>query len=176
MDIKFCTQCGSPVIKRIPENDTHERYVCTHCRHTHYQNPKIITGCLVYQENRVMLCKRAIEPRFGLWTIPAGFMENSENTKTAAVRETHEESGASIKFGELFFFANLPRVNHVYILYLAELLHTQFNPGSESSEIKLYTENQLPWDNLAFYSAKVAIECFYKDLKHGKFILHEMDF
>jgi ADP-ribose pyrophosphatase YjhB (NUDIX family) len=175
MDIKFCTQCGGSVQQTIPHGDSHARYICSQCGFIHYQNPNVVTGCLVHKNDKVLLCKRSIEPRHGLWTVPAGFMENGESTRVAAQRETTEEAGANIKIKDLFVLANLTHANQVYMLYRAELIDDDFQAGHESSEVKLFDEKQIPWDSIAFYTVRLALEKFCYDYKKGQFSLHEID-
>jgi len=181
MDIKFCTQCGGSVVFILPDKDTHQRHICTQCGFIHYQNPRVITGCLVYKDEKVLLCKRAIEPRFGLWTVPAGFMENGESTRLAAQRETFEEAGVEVVLNRLFVIANLTHANQVYMLYLAELLDDCFHfscekSSYESSDVQLFTKEQIPWDNIAFYTVKLALIRFFEDFNNDQFLLHEIDF
>lgn len=176
MEIKYCSQCGSPVDSATPAKDNFKRYICTQCNFIHYQNPNIVTGCLVHKGDQVLLCKRSIEPRYGLWTVPAGFMENGETTRQAAQRETIEEAGATVELKNLFVIANLTHANQVYMLYRAELKGDNFQPGYESSDVKLFDEAQIPWDNIAFYTVKLALKHFYSDIQTKQFNLHEIDF
>ncbi|WP_347815418.1 NUDIX hydrolase [Hahella sp. CR1] len=175
MDIKYCSQCGGSVSLATPAGDSHSRHICDQCGYVHYQNPKVVTGCLVYQGDKVLLCKRAIEPRLGMWTVPAGFMENGESTRDAAKRETMEESGAIVAMQDLFLVANLPHANQVYMLYLAELKDTGPH-GPETSETQLFNKDDLPWDEVGFYTVKYGLMRFFEDLDKGKFSLHEIDF
>ena len=158
------------------ESDIHLRYVCIRCETVHYQNPKLVCGCLVYQEDKILLCRRAIEPRHGLWTLPAGFMENGESTRQGAERETFEEACATITTKELFVIANLTHISQVYMLYLAELGDATFSPGVESLEVQLFAEDEIPWEQLAFHTVDFAIKRFYEDRKKGYFSQHEIDF
>lgn len=176
MDIKYCTQCGEKVSCIIPSNDTFQRHICNKCGFIHYQNPKIVVGCIAYKGDEILLCKRSIEPRSGLWTVPAGFLENGENTRNGAQRETLEEACAEVKINNLFFVANLTKSNQIYMLYLAEIKNINFIPNIESSEVCFFSENEIPWDTIAFHSVKIAISNFYADLKNRKFLLHEVDF
>jgi len=129
--MKFCSQCASPVAVRIPDGDTLERHVCDACGQIHYQNPKIIAGCIPHWQGRILLCRRAIEPRHGLWTIPAGFMENGETIEQAAMRETYEEACARVEISGLYAIFNIPHVSQVYMIFRAELLDGEFAPGIE---------------------------------------------
>ena len=165
--MKFCSECASPVSLSIPAGDNRPRYVCSSCATIHYQNPKMVLGSIPVWERdgelQVLLCKRAIEPRYGYWTLPAGFMENNETTGEAAMRETQEEAGANIKLGNLFTLLNVARVHQVHMFYLAELLDLDFAPGEESLEVQLFTEKEIPWDDLAFPTIRTTLELFFAD-------------
>ncbi len=169
--MKFCSRCGAPVESRIPEGDERERFVCPACDTIHYQNPNIVTGCIPEWEDRILLCKRAIEPRYGLWTLPAGFMENGETTQQGAARETWEEARAHIEISELYSLFNLPRINQVYMLFRARLLDTDFGPGPESLEVRLFREEEVPWDEMAFPVVTKTLELYFADRKAGRFRL-----
>lgn len=174
--MKYCSECGGRVRLQIVEGETHHRFICENCNTIHYQNPKIITGCLVYKNNKVLLCKRAIEPRSGLWTVPGGYMENGETSRNAAHRETLEETGSDVNLKELFVIANSPHANHVNLIYLAELQQANFHPTTESSEVCLFSANEIPWDDIAFYTVKLTLTWFFEDQSKGWFLLHEIDF
>lgn len=165
--MKFCSECAHPVALAIPEGDNRPRYVCAHCDAIHYQNPKLVVGSIpVWEQDgqvKVLLCKRAIEPRHGYWTLPAGFMENAETTAEAAVRETEEEAGAHIEIGKLFTLLNVPHVHQVHLFYLARLLDLDFAPGIESLEVQLLAEHEIPWDELAFPTIRHTLELFFAD-------------
>jgi len=150
-------------------NDSHRRYVCTACGEVHYQNPKLIIGAIPEWDDKIMLCRRAIEPRHGLWTLPAGFMENGETTLEAAARETLEEANAKVDIGELYSMYNLPYINQVYLLFRARLLDLDFSPGFESLEVKLFAEQEIPWDDLAFRPVRDTLQNFFADRKSGAF-------
>ncbi len=174
--IKYCSQCGNRMHWIIPENDTRKRYVCLQCSFIDYQNPKLVAGCIVYKNDSVLLCKRAINPRLGMWTLPAGFMENGETTKHAAERETLEETGAQITATQLFAITNSPHVNHVNIFYLAQLDSSSFHPTNESSEVKLFKKGDISELNLAFHTVEIVLSRFFQDLERGFFSTHEIDF
>jgi ADP-ribose pyrophosphatase YjhB (NUDIX family) len=165
--MKFCSECAHPVALAVPEGDNRPRYVCSHCDVIHYQNPKLVIGSVPVWEHdgepKVLLCKRAIEPRYGYWTLPAGFMENAETTAEAAVRETEEEAGAHIEIGELFTLLNVPHVHQVHLFYLARLVDLDFAPGIESLEVALFSERDIPWDELAFPTIRTTLELFFAD-------------
>lgn len=165
--MKFCSECAHPVALAIPEGDNRPRYVCPHCHTIHYQNPKLVIGSIpVWEQDgklQVLLCKRAIEPRYGYWTLPAGFMENAETTEQAAVRETEEEAGADVELGNLFTLLNVAHVHQVHLFYLARLRKLDFAPGEESLEVQLFTQDEIPWDELAFPTVRNTLELFFAD-------------
>jgi ADP-ribose pyrophosphatase YjhB (NUDIX family) len=165
--MKFCSECAHPVTVAIPEGDNRPRYVCTHCGTIHYQNPKLVIGSIpVWEQDgelKVLLCKRAIEPRLGYWTLPAGFMENEETTAEAAVRETEEEAGANVALGPLFTLLNVAHVHQVHLFYLARLVDLDYAPGIESLDVQLFAEDEIPWDDLAFPTIRTTLEIFFAD-------------
>lgn len=163
--MKFCSQCGNPVIQRIPEGDSRLRHVCEHCDTIHYQNPNIVAGCLATWEGKVLLCRRAIEPRLGFWTLPAGFMENGETIDQAARRETDEEACATLRELHLYMLIDVPHINQVHAFYRAEMATPAFAAGVESLEVCLFDEADIPWSDLAFLTVKRALECFFADRK-----------
>lgn len=167
--MKFCSDCGAAVEQRIPEGDTRARFVCAVCATVHYENPKIVAGCIPEWQGKVLLCRRAIEPRHGLWTLPAGFMENDETTIEAAARETLEEAQARVDISGLYALFNLPHINQVYVMFRAQLLDLDFGPGSESLEVALFAEHEIPWDELAFAVVRETLRLYYADRKRGKF-------
>ncbi len=171
--MKFCPECGSPVELCIPADDNRERHVCTVCATIHYQNPKMIVGAIPeWEDGRILLCRRAIEPRHGLWTLPAGFMENGETTPEAAARETLEEANARVQIGDLYSMYNIPYINQVYLLFRARLLNLDFSPGVESLEVKLFTEQEIPWDTLAFRAVSLTLKDYYADRNAGGYKFH----
>jgi ADP-ribose pyrophosphatase YjhB (NUDIX family) len=161
--MKFCSQCASPVAVRIPDGDTLERHVCDACGQIHYQNPKIIAGCIPHWQGQILLCRRAIEPRHGLWTIPAGFMENGETIEQAAMRETYEEACARVEISGLYAIFNIPHVSQVYMIFRAELLDGEFSPGIESLETALFSEKEIPWSDMAFPVVVQSLQRFFAD-------------
>jgi ADP-ribose pyrophosphatase YjhB (NUDIX family) len=165
--MKFCSECAHPVSLVIPEGDNRQRFVCAQCEAIHYQNPKLVIGSLpVWEaggELKVLLCKRAIEPRYGFWTLPAGFMENNETTGGAAIRETEEEAGANIELGPLYTLLNVAHVHQVHLFYLARLVDLDFAPGIESLEVQLFNEREIPWADLAFPTIRKTLELFFAD-------------
>lgn len=173
--MKFCSQCGQAVKLEIPAGDNRERHVCSHCDTIHYQNPRIITGTLPILGNQVLLCRRAIEPRYGLWTLPAGFMENGETTEQGASRETWEEARAKVRIKGLYTLFNLPQINQVYFFYRAELTRPEFGAGPESLEVALFHEDEIPWDELAFPVVERTLKHYFSDRKNGLFPVRTED-
>jgi ADP-ribose pyrophosphatase YjhB (NUDIX family) len=181
--MKFCSECAHPVTVAIPEGDNRPRYVCTQCGTIHYQNPKMVIGSIPVWENdgeiKVLLCKRAIEPRYGYWTLPAGFMENEETTAEAAVRETEEEAGANVELGNLFTMLNVAHVHQVHLFYLARLLDLDYAAGIESLDVQLFAEHEIPWDDLAFPTIRTTLELFFADRRKmregGSYGFHSRD-
>lgn len=170
--MKFCSNCGAGVAFRIPPGDTLPRHICEQCGTIHYQNPKIIVGALPVWEERVLLCRRAIEPRHGMWTLPAGFMENEETTAQAAARETLEEACARIEVGELYTLIDVPHISQVHIVYRARLLDLDFRPGEESLEVALFREEDIPWQQIAFRSILMSLRHFFEDRRRGQWTVH----
>lgn len=174
--IKFCKNCGSAVVYRQPDDgDTKNRAVCPACNTVHYENPLNVVGTVPVWEDKVLLCKRNIEPRKGKWTLPAGFMELEETTVQGAARETVEEAGAQFEMQSLFSVLSVPRVGQVHLFYRATLTSDQFNPGFETMEAKLFAEADIPWDEIAFRTVKVTLEKFFSDRAKGSFGVHEAD-
>jgi ADP-ribose pyrophosphatase YjhB (NUDIX family) len=181
--MKFCSECAHPLTVTVPEGDNRPRYVCTHCGTIHYQNPKMVIGSIPVWERdgelKVLLCKRAIEPRYGYWTLPAGFMENEETTSEAAARETEEEAGANVRLGPLFSLLNVAHVHQVHLFYLAELLDLDFAPGIESLDVQLFAEDDIPWGDLAFPTIRTTLELFFADRANiregGSYGVHTQD-
>ena len=159
--MKYCSECGSAIENRIPPEDNRPRAICTRCSRIHYVNPKVVVGSMSTWENKILLCKRAIDPRKGFWTLPAGFMEIGESTSEGAKRETVEESGADVELRELFAVFDIPTFNQVHIFYLARMKSAKLRPGIESLEAKLFSEEEIPWSELSFTSVKKALELFY---------------
>ena len=175
LPMKFCSHCGATVSLAIPAGDTLPRHVCTGCGTIHYQNPKMVIGCIAEWEGRVLLCRRAIEPRYGLWTLPAGFMENNETTAEAAARETLEEACAEVDIGHLFALVNIPYIHQVHMFYTARLIDGRFGAGAESLETALFDEADIPWPSMAFRSVSFALRAWLEDRKKGHFGLHTTD-
>ncbi|MFN0041420.1 MAG: NUDIX hydrolase [Burkholderiales bacterium] len=170
--MNFCSRCGAAVERKVPDGDTLPRHVCTACRTIHYENPKMVVGCIPAHEDRILLCRRAIEPRAGLWTVPAGFMENGETTAQGAMRETLEEANARVDILGLYALFNIPHISQVYLLFRARLLDLQFFPGTESLETRLYTEAEIPWEQIAFATVRRTLKHYFSDQREGSFGLH----
>ena len=173
--MKYCSNCAQKLIKEIPKGDNRERFVCPACNEIHYQNPKVVTGCLAIHDDRILLCRRAIHPRKGLWTLPAGFLENSETTAEGAKRETFEEANANIELLHLYTLFNLPHISQIYMFYIGKLSNLDFFPGEESMETSLFSEADIPWKEIAFPVVTSTLEKYFKDLKTGEFAFRETD-
>jgi ADP-ribose pyrophosphatase YjhB (NUDIX family) len=181
--MNFCPACAHPVSLSVPQGDNRLRHVCGNCGAIHYQNPKMVLGSIpVWDQDgdmRVLLCKRAIEPRRGYWTLPAGFMENNETTAEAAIRETVEEAGANIELHELFSLLNVPHVHQVHMFYRATLLDLDYEAGPESLEVKMFAADEIPWEDIAFQTVSYTLKFFLEDhatLKNGgAYRFHTLD-
>jgi len=173
--MKYCSICGNPVEQRIPEGDNRHRYVCVSCETIHYQNPNIVAGTVTVWEGQILLCRRAIEPRYGYWTLPAGFMENEETTMEAAARETREEALAEVDIQGLYSMIDVPHINQVHLFYRAQLLDGRFGAGEESLETKLFHPSEIPWSEISFPTVRKTLELFLSDLKRQQFDVHVTD-
>lgn len=165
--MNYCCKCGAPVNLLVPAGDTHFRHVCGQCGEIHYLNPKLVVGTLPEWEDKVLLCRRAIEPCHGLWTLPAGFMEMGETTGQAALRETLEEACARVELVELLTLVNIPHISQVHMLYRARLLDLEFGPGEESLEVALFSEDEIPWREIAFRSVALTLRHYFEDRRRG---------
>lgn len=175
--MKFCSACGQPVALQIPDGDHLPRHVCTACGTIHYENPRIIAGCVIDVDGKILLCKRAIEPRYGFWTAPAGFMENGESVQRAAAREALEEALAHVQVGSLLAIVNVLRAHQVHIMFRARLSdgHPDFGVGPESLETRLYEEGDIPWSDIAFLSVEFALRRYLDDRRTGRERVHFRD-
>jgi ADP-ribose pyrophosphatase YjhB (NUDIX family) len=174
--IKHCRNCGTAVVYRLPDDgDTRERAVCPSCDTIHYENPLNVVGTVPHFGDKVLLCKRNIEPAWGKWTLPAGFMELGETTAEGAARETDEEAGAQIEMEDLFTVLSVPRVGQVHLFFRARLLSDQFAPGHETIEARLFAEDEIPWEEIAFRTVKETLVCFFEDRRKGHFAVHTRD-
>jgi ADP-ribose pyrophosphatase YjhB (NUDIX family) len=174
--IKHCKACGAAVEYRLPDDgDTRLRAVCPACQTVHYENPLNVVGTVPVWGDKVLLCKRNIEPRLGKWTLPAGFMELGETLAQGAARETVEEAGAQFEMQELFSIMNVVRVGQVHFFYRARLTSDLFDPGHETMEARLFSEQDIPWDEIAFRTVKQTLQCYFADMKSQNFVLHQVD-
>ena len=173
--MKFCPSCASPLARRVPPGDSLPRYLCDACGSIHYENPRLVVGCVPEWEGRILLCRRAIEPRYGYWTLPAGFMENGESTAQGATRETLEEAGARVELTAPFSMISVPYVNQVHMFYRAKLLDLEFKPGEESLEVSLVEEAQVPWKDIAFRTVGLTLKRWFADRAKGSFGFHAED-
>jgi ADP-ribose pyrophosphatase YjhB (NUDIX family) len=174
--IKHCRNCGAAVVYRVPDDgDVRERAVCPACDTIHYENPLNVVGTVPYWGELVLLCKRNIEPRWGKWTLPAGFMELGETTAQGAARETDEEAGAQFEMEDLLTVLSVPRVGQVHLFYRARLLSEHFAPGHETIEARLFPEQDIPWEEIAFKTVRETLLCYFEDRRKGKFEVHNID-
>jgi ADP-ribose pyrophosphatase YjhB (NUDIX family) len=167
--MKFCSDCATPISIKIPADDSRERHVCESCGAIHYFNPRNVVGSIPIYRDQVLLCRRAIEPRHGFWTLPAGFMELGESTSTGAARETQEEAGAIVQIGPLYSLLNVPHAEQVHLFYLASMNSPSFQAGEESLEVVLFDEKDIPWSDIAFPTVKQTLEWFFTDRAAGIF-------
>lgn len=174
--IKHCRNCGSAVVYRVPDDgDTRDRAVCPACDTIHYENPLNVVGTVPHLGEKVLLCKRNIEPAWGKWTLPAGFMELDETTVEGAARETDEESGAQFEMEELFSVLSVPRVGQVHLFFRARLLSDRFDPGHETIEARLFSEDEIPWDEIAFRTVRETLLRYFEDRRRGRYEVHTLD-
>lgn len=173
--MNYCSHCGAQVELTTPPGDHRLRHICNVCNTIHYVNPKMVVGTIPEWEDKVLLCRRAIEPRYGLWTLPAGFMENNETTTQGAMRETDEEAHARVEIIGLYSLYNIPHISQVHLFFRSRLLDLDFKPGTESLEVALFSEAEIPWDELAFSSVRNTLRHFFDDRQRGVFELHVGD-
>jgi len=173
--MKFCPNCAAPLTTRVPPGDSLPRHVCDACGSIHYENPKLVLGCVPEWEGRILLCRRAIEPRYGYWTLPAGFMENGETTAQGALRETLEEAGARAEIVAPFSMISVPHVNQVHLFYRARLLDLEFRSGEETLELSLFEEARVPWKDIAFRTVGLTLKYWFADRARGSFGFHAED-
>jgi ADP-ribose pyrophosphatase YjhB (NUDIX family) len=166
--LKFCSACGSAVVSRIPTGDHLPRFVCENCGTVHYRNPLLVLGCVPEWEGRILLCRRAIEPRLGFWTVPAGFMEIGETMQHAARRECLEEAEAEVEIGSLLAVVNVTHAGQVHVMFRARLVRPEFGAGPESLEVGLYDERSIPWADLAFPSGEFTLRKYFADRAAGR--------
>lgn len=170
--MKFCTHCGHPLVLKTPPGDHLPRYVCEHCGAIHYENPRVVVGCVAEWQHKVLLCRRAIEPRAGLWTLPAGFLENDETVEQGARRESREEALAEVEILAPLALVNVPHVHQVHLMFRARLAQGRHGVGPESLETGLFDEASIPWPEIAFPSVRYTLECFFADRRREQFEFH----
>ncbi len=170
--MRFCSACGNTVEQSVPPGDNRPRHCCGACGTIHYQNPKMVLGTIPVWGDKILLCRRAIEPRYGYWTLPAGFMENGESTAEGAARETSEEAGARIELGEPFSIIDVPQVDQIHMFFRARMTETTLDPGPESLEARLFDESEIPWDRIAFRTISQTLRWFFEDRRAGRFDVH----
>ena len=173
--IKHCRVCGATVSYRVPADDNRDRAICSGCGEVHYENPINVVGTVPVWGDQVLLCRRNIEPRYGMWTLPAGFLELGESTAEGALRETVEEAGARVEMQALFSVLNVVRVGQVHFFYRARMLDTSLDPGPETIEARLFREDEVPWDELAFRTVRLTLEHFFEDRRNGHYGVHVGD-
>jgi len=173
--MNYCSNCGTRVTFKVPPGDERKRYVCDVCNTIYYENPKVVVGCIPQWEDKVLLCRRSIEPRYGKWTLPAGYMENGETVSEGAKREVLEEAGTQVHIISLYGLYNLSSINQIYIIFLARMINDNFSPGSESLDARLFDRNEIPWDELAFIPIQDTLRQYINDWPSGKFPFHMTD-
>ncbi len=174
--MKYCSSCGEFVVRKTPEGDTHERWACEACETIHYQNPRVVVGCIPAKDGKVLLCKRSIEPRYGYWTVPAGFMEIGETIAQGAARETMEEACAEVEIGHLFASVDVVQAGQLHLFFTAELV-SDFSAGEESLDVAMFEEEEIPWDDIAFRSGVYALRKYFEDAGENNGVhIHEVVF
>jgi ADP-ribose pyrophosphatase YjhB (NUDIX family) len=173
--MKFCTCCGESLQLSVPAGDDRPRHICVACHTIHYQNPKVIAGCIPVWRDRVLLCQRAIEPRLGYWTLPAGFMELGETLAEAACREAREEAHVEVEIDQLYAVFSLPHISQVYVFFRARMVEERFGAGAESLDARLFREEDIPWKELSFETVHRSLQLFFADRKNGGFVFHTED-
>jgi ADP-ribose pyrophosphatase YjhB (NUDIX family) len=167
--MKYCSACGHEVVYRVPLGDSRPRFLCERCDTIHYQNPRIVTGCLVHWEDRILLCKRNIEPRRGYWTLPAGYLENGETAEAGAIRETWEEARAHVELDDLYTLFSLPHISQVYMFFRGRLVAPEYAAGEESLAVELFRQDEIPWDELAFPVVRETLQHYFEDRTRERF-------
>ncbi len=173
--MNYCSDCGQKVELKVPSGDNRERAVCTACGIIHYENPRMVLGCIPVWQDQILLCRRAIEPRHGFWTVPAGFMENDESLAQAAARETYEEALATVEIGDLHAVVDVVQARQVHIFFHATLPVKEFGAGIESLETQLFDEADIPWQDIAFPSTTFALKTFFADRARGERQVHRTE-
>lgn len=171
--VRFCPECGGRTKKEIPKGEDRERDVCVACGAIHYRNPKMVVGCIIEHEGGILLCKRAIEPRRGYWTVPAGFLELGEGAMAGAERETLEEACARVRVTAPYAQFDIPYIGQVYMMYRASFVEPTFAAGSESLDVRLVPPREIPWSEIAFPVIRYALEFMVDDLASGAYRTHQ---
>jgi len=172
--MKYCSSCGGTVSLRVPKDDNRERHICDDCGVVHYRNPQLVVGCVVERDGKILLCKRAIEPRYGYWTVPAGFMELGETAAGGAARETLEEALATIELGHLFAMVDVVDAGQVHLFFTGKLVG-DYGAGEESLESAMFSEDEIPWDDIAFQSGTFALQKYFEDSGRNNGVhIHEL--
>jgi ADP-ribose pyrophosphatase YjhB (NUDIX family) len=170
--MNYCSNCGKTISFNTPPGDDRPRYICDSCGTIHYQNPLLVVGCIPETDNKILLCRRAIEPCSGKWTLPAGYLENGETVSAGAMRETYEEARANVKIIAPYAMYNISHVNQIYLMFRAHLVDSNFRPGPESSDVKLFFEEEIPWDEIAFTVISKTLRDYYNDRLTGEYPFH----
>ena len=165
---RFCSSCGAKTDINIPEGDSRERAICRNCGTIHYENPKLVVGCIIEQDEHVLLCRRSINPQMGKWTLPAGYLENNESAAEGAIRETFEESGAQVELCGPYRLFDLPKISQFYLLFRAKLVSCPFLPTPESSEVQLFRWTDIPWEEIAFRVITTTLRHHIDDASNGR--------
>jgi len=170
--MNYCSNCGNPVKLGVPPGDDRPRYFCESCGTIHYDNPKVVVGSIPEKDGKILLCRRAIEPRFDKWTLPAGYLENGETVAQGAQRETLEEAGARIEIIAPYALFNICHVNQLYLMFRARMIDERIQAGTESSEVRLFSEKDIPWDQIAFTVIEETLQQYFRDRPDGLFPFH----
>jgi len=170
--LNYCSGCGSALTLKVPSGDNRDRHVCDICGAIHYQNPRVVVGCIPEWERQVLLCRRAIEPRAGFWTLPAGFLEMDESTEQGAARETYEEAVAQVEIIAPYSLFSVPHIGQVHLFFRARMLTSEFAAGEESLEVALFDESRIPWEELAFPTVRETLRRYFEDRTRGCWQMH----
>jgi ADP-ribose pyrophosphatase YjhB (NUDIX family) len=173
--MNFCSNCGNALILETPAGDDRPRYLCNSCRTVHYENPKVVVGCIPEKDGKILLCRRAIEPRLGKWTLPAGYLENGETVAQGAERETREEAGVNIEILAPYVLFNICHINQIYLMFRGRLVDDKIKAGTESAEVRLFAEEEIPWDQIAFTVIEATLRHYFNDKPSGLFPFHIRD-
>lgn len=168
--MNFCSNCGAPVVRKVPVGDDRARYICPACNAIHYQNPKLVVGCIPVWKDRILMCRRNIEPRKGCWTLPAGFLENGETAADGARRETIEETGADVTDLTPYLMVDIVHIHQIYLMFRARMLAPDIHPTRESSDVRLVKAADIPWDTMAFKVVEKTLSAYLRDRPSGRFV------